>query len=354
MKLTNATKVTLTINNNISSEFNVLSVEGENRNFFNATELWRLAGADQVNRPDQYLRSEKAQEYITWRYENLNENNNFQKLSGSAFNFDDRKALPSEITSQFIYTTRGRYGATWMDDHVFLDYAQWLSPEIKDNILNCFRSFGFIYNAPANKQAELLIEEARKVETKVVLDNAGVVFEYEDLDRKLQAKVLSHVSARLQQMEVTGKLKELVKLVWGADGDREMASTYELIFGTINTTLFGATKAMLAENLGIAKSTYTRDSLTSASLNCLISIESEIALYLEDCIEEEVIPSMTELKHFVMTTSKRVHDTMLFRGGRKSRIIAERERLGGKKDTRGTYQVELNDRKQINSIYTPY
>lgn len=338
--------------NNVTAHLPVVNKDGSY--FFNATQLWKLNGADESQKPVQYLRSERGQRFIFQRYTEVKSEGGLKGGLNAPFNYEYQVALPEEITENFISTTRGRTGGTWMESSVFLHYAQTLSAALESQVISCFQRFGIIHNAPANKQAELLIEEARKVETKVVLDNAGVVFEYEDLDRKLQAKVLSHVSARLQQMEVTGKLKELVKLVWGADGDREMASTYELIFGTINTTLFGATKAMLAENLGIAKSTYTRDSLTSASLNCLISIESEIALYLEDCIEEEVIPSMTELKHFVMTTSKRVHDTMLFRGGRKSRIIAERERLGGKKDTRGTYQVELNDRKQINSIYTPY
>ena len=325
----------------------------EGSTFFNATELWKLAGSDKAQRPDQYLRSEKAQEYIVHRFENLNDNGDFQKLSHGAFKFKADKALSAEITAPFVKATKGRYGATYFDYNVFVDYAQYLSAEFKDTLIETFKRFGFIYTAPINKQTDLLLDVARENEIQMILDDRA---DYSELNRKQKATTMAHASARIKQKETTKQLHELVAIVWGAESsqDRAVSGIIQVAEGIINRVAIGASRETLSENLGISFNSYNRDVLKPSSLNCITAATAEICQYLLDCIEDEIVPATEDFKAEVGRISKKARTNILFRNNRQTRVIAETtKKRSSDYGNRGLYQVELKRNLEIESLYTP-
>lgn len=351
MEFSKKEKLELTVMKNLSKEFTALQAKGENRYFFNATELWRIAGADPTKKPAQYVLIEDAQKYIYWRWENLNDSSNFQRFSERTFSFENQKALPSEVTERFIHTTKGRYGSTWMDDHVFLDYAQWLSSEIKHNILGCFLEFGFIYNEKPNKQTELIIEVARHHEMEMMAKAEYNEIELEDLTPQQRIKLQSKVSARLKQMEATGALKAMVCELYGAKGS-SLGSYLGKLFGVINNNLYGLTSAELSEKLGVAKA--SREDLDASTQRSLTIIETQITQYIEDALEDGYVVGMEDLLGVAGGIAKKTSRDVYFQHGKRKRVIAERlKKNNTKTGARGYYLVEANSKENINVVYTP-
>lgn len=327
--------------------------EGTKRRFVFATELWKALGSDKTKLPDQFLRSRHGKEQMIVRLEKAYKSEDLDIAENlSNIKTDDRESLPKGILDHFVLSTRGRNGGTWMEEDLFLTYAMWISPELHALAVDCLKRFGKIEAAPQNKQAELLIEEARSAATKTELAAMNVEVDFEDLNRKEKGKIIAKVSARMKQMEITGQVKELVKAVWGTNDARAVASIYSAIFGVINRTLLGGSVDSLAENLGVAKNSYTRDMLTSAALNSISMIEADLAIYLGDCIEDDVVPGLDELKAHVGMTAKRVRQQILLRGNRETRIIAENEKYRNTSSgNKGLYQVELHKNLTLNSLY---
>lgn len=334
---------------------NINSIVTEDGNtFFNATELWKLAGSDVSNKPVEFLRSEEAQNYIHYRWEKLNENKGLVKGAMVApFNFTPNKALPAEVTAPFVITTKGRKGATWMDYNVFVDYAQYLSAEFKDTLIETFKHYGFIYTAPANKQTELLVEVARQHEVEMIAKAEEI--DFENLTRKDRVKIFAKASARIKQMETTGHLKALITEIYGANDQAMVSSIFKGIFGAINRNLFGYDTKVLANGLG---GSYSREYLSSSSLRAVNAIELELCQFIEDAMEDGEWVGISELAGIAGSIAKKARKNILFRNGKKTRVIAERlksrtTKVKGEESLRGYYEVELESNKQIFSLYTP-
>lgn len=351
----NKETVDMALPNGESIKLLVKDEAGQPRKFYLATDLHKALGSDESKKPVNFLRSRHGKEQMIVRLEKAYENEDLDIVSiRHLLETADKEGLPQWILDHFVLTTRGRFGGTWMERDIFLTYAMWISPELHALAVDCLGRYGHVEVAPVNKQAELLVEEARKSETRAFLEAQALEVTYDDLDRKQQAKITAHTSARLKQMEATGQLRELIALTWGTDpSDGTLASIISTTEGIINRVAVGASRQVLADNLGIAYGTYSREALSAPSLNCVAAVTAEISQYLLDCIEEEVVPSLTEYKAEVGSIAKRARKNIIFRGGRETRIIAERKRTGGKKETRGLYQVELKQNLEVESIYTP-
>lgn len=337
-----------------SGDANINSIVTEDGNtFFNATELWKLAGSDHSKRPDKFLAKEEPQKYIHLRWKKLNENNDLKNHAQRDFKFNHRKALPTEITAPFVMTTKGRYGATWMDYNVFVDYAQYLSVEFKDVLIETFKHYGFVYTAPVNKQTELLVEVARHHEVEMLAKAEEVSLD--SLSTKERVKLFARASARMKQMETTGHLKALITEIYGADSQSDVGSIFKKIFGAINKNLFGCGSSTLASGLG---GSYSRDYLSSASLRAVNAIELELCQFIEDAMDEGEWVGIKELAAMAGHIAKKANKNILFRNGKKSRIIAERLKeknttVKGEESPRGRYELELESDKMIYSIYEP-
>lgn len=337
-----------------SREANINSIVTEDGNtFFNATELWKLAGSDKSKEPNKFLRKEEAQQYILLRWEKLNNNNDFQSRSESGTTFNPNKTLPKEVTAPFVITTRGRGAATYFDYNVFVDYAQYLSAEFKDTLIETFKVYGFIYTAPANKQTELLIEVARQHEVEMLAKAEEI--DFENLTRKDRIKIFAKASARIKQMETTGHLKALITEIYGANDQAMVSSIFKGIFGAINKNLFGVESKILAKGLG---GSYSREYLSSSSLRAVNAIELELCQFIEDAMEDGEWVGISELAGIAGSVAKKARKNILFRNGKKTRVVAERlksrtTKVKGEESLRGYYEIELEANKQIFSVYTP-
>ena len=338
-----------------SGNANINSIVTEDGNtFFNATELWKLAGSDASKRPVNFLKTETAQEYIHLRWEKLNKNNGLVKGDlKSPFNYTNNKTLPAEITAPFVITTKGRNGATYFDYNVFVDYAQYLSAEFKDTLIETFKAYGFVYTAPASKQTELLVEVARQHEVAMIAKAEEI--DLENLSRKDRVKVFARASARMKQMETTGHLKALVAEIYGAENQALVSSIFNGIFGAINKNLFGYDSKVLASGLG---GSYSREYLSSSSLRAINAIELELCQLLEDAMEDGEWLGVSELAATAGRLAKKANKDILFRNGKTTRVIAERlksrtTKVKGEESLRGYYEIELESDKKIYSIFEP-
>ena len=322
------------------------------RKFYLATDLWKALGSDEAKRPDRFLRSEHGKEQMLVRLEKAYKNNELQTLVSEQFKTGLKESLPQWILDHFILSTRGRFGGgTWMDQDLFLTYAMWLSPELHALAVDCLGRFGHIQVAPPEKQAELLVEEARDVETQVTLNHYGEI-DFNTLDRKNRAKIIAKVGARLRQMEATARLKDLLRETYGAGADSIIGSIYASLFGILNKNLIGAATKELGESLGISKNTYTRDHLTAPALTALARAEDAICIYLSDCIEEGAVPSITDLLSYAGYEAKRCRNEVVFRGDRDSRVVAENDKVyNSKGGMAGLYFVEAVKEGGIISKY---
>ena len=322
------------------------------RKFYLATDLWKALGSDRTKEPNEFLRSKHGKEQMLVRLEKAYKNID---LDIPGFFRDiktyDRSGLPQEVLDHFVLSTRGRFGGTWMDQDLFLTYAMWLSPELHALAVDCLGRFGHIQVAPPEKQAELLVEEARDVETQVTLNHYGEI-DFNTLDRKNRAKIIAKVGARLRQMEATARLKDLLRETYGAGADSIIGSIYASLFGILNKNLIGAATKELGESLGISKNTYTRDHLTAPALTALARAEDAICIYLSDCIEEGAVPSITDLLSYAGYEAKRCRNEVVFRGDRDSRVVAENDKVyNSKGGMAGLYFVEAVKEGGIISKY---
>ena len=329
--------------NNSSFELQIKKEEGTPRRFILATDLWKALGADKAKKADVFLRSEHGKEQMLVRLQKAYGNDDLGiTLRFEEFKNQDKKSLPKNILDHFVLTTRGRNGGTWMEEDLFLTYAMWISPELHALAVDCLKRFGAIETATPDRQTELLVQEARKSATRAELSASYDDIEIEDLNRKDQAKILFKVSARISQLETTGKLKDLIKLTWGASDERIVASIFSTIFGVINRVLLCNQKADLADKLGVSKNSYSRDMLTAASLNAICSIEAELCTYLQDCIDDEVVPSLDEFTATTGQIAKETRKRIFFRNGKTSRLIAENQKFRSTSTgEKGHYKVEL-------------
>lgn len=100
----------------------LFGIRDGDKQFFNITTLWKLAGQDPLNKPDDFLRLEETKYAIVGKWEND---------TGKRFKYDmeyyckntHKKRLEEQHEKEYIKTTRGRCGATYVDEDLLIRYA---------------------------------------------------------------------------------------------------------------------------------------------------------------------------------------------------------------------------------------
>jgi len=89
--------------------------------FFNATDLIEIYNQEnnEKKRIQNYMKIDATKEFINSLYEDENSN---------SYNC-------SYLDNGFIKTKRGNNGGTWMHPYLFIDFAMWLSPKFKLNVI---------------------------------------------------------------------------------------------------------------------------------------------------------------------------------------------------------------------------
>ena len=332
---------------------NINSIVTEDGNtFFNATELWKLAGKDKSQQPAYYLRSEKAQEYIRCRWQALNNTGDSSVDTIATLDFTPNKALPAEVTAPFVITTRGRGAATYFDYNVFVDYAQYLSAEFKDTLIETFKVYGFIYNAPINERTELLVQEAQRAEQQVLEKAIGS--DFDQLSREEQLEFLAWRMARVDSKVSTANLKEIIAVAYAAT-QSQMGDVYTSVFGSMLSVILGLTSKELAEKLGAGK--WNRDFLSPTALRAFTYAQSNFIQELEDCIEDGELPEIKALPGIMGKFAKEAREKFIFKNGRRNkRLVARNRKERGSKDygPRGIYTLEITNERETLTAYKAF
>ncbi len=318
------------------ADIDVLYKDG--RKLLNATKLNQIFGSGKESeRVNQFLLKDSTREFILQKYTELSVSREKPKeieslLNGSNGTILDMDAvrsylanthkenLPSEVVEPFVVSKKGRGGATYLSEDLFLDYAMHLSPQIKSVVIEVFKKYGWVETLPQEKKSDALLAMSLNEELKHVSEQyptraeaeglapaLGIEEETndiilaEDADKPLElfkarleddpkVRAAIRVKHKLTTQLLKDTLFRIVQNEKRAFKDDEAKRAYAaqyfvLLFDTIYLALFNHTaremRLLLEQDSGTP-----RDAMT---IDCLLTIETAEA-YIQK-----------ELYHFVQT-----------------------------------------------------
>ena len=275
---------------------NIDVIYRDGQKLLNATKLNQIFGSGKESeRVNQFLLKDSTREFILQKYIELTVNGEKPKEIKDLLNGYDvtilnrdaiqqhlsnthRKNLPPEVLEPFVYTKKGRGGATYLYEDIFLDYAMYLSPQIKSVVIEVFRKYGWVEFLPQEKRSDALLELTIQEEMKSVPDSQVA------LKTDAQPKAKRNIAtARVEGKVTTNLLKSRLANVMGLSSSLEdqqtLASYYNLMFETIYHCLFKHnSKKMLGH---IEKTLGTpRDYMTEECLSAIAIVEAELKMEL--------------------------------------------------------------------------
>lgn len=245
--------LTITIEN---ASHEIFWYEDDNGNvFFNATAIWKAAGSPANRRPFDYKRSEDGQGHIVQQYRTLTTNTSPGHLSFDPDTWVYKKgtSLPDEVLSHFEKTTRGYNGGTFMIELVAMDYAQWVSVQVKDEILRTYSAFGGVTRA---------IQDGRTDDAVIALDEAAKAVVAAELESEGEVATAKRIKARQDSIIARCGLTDAIR-----DRKLESSLSYGTVTDMINLAIFGHRARVLRTGLELPLK--GRESpRTFASTNC--------------------------------------------------------------------------------------
>lgn len=235
---------------------------------FSATQLWKMMGSVQQLRPQYYLNNEATHRFIASEYPKIDLSVENQGLSVKRQ--DILPFIPDSICKVF----RGRNGGTYMEKKLLLDYAQWLSPEIKSMVLDTFIEYGHIMaEQDPNKKAKALIEKG--FDAAVNLQAQGESVEDTEEEKFERLKRAASVATRklfMSELEViTGQ-----RMV----DSPELRQFVAHITDRLYVHILGDTTRGLRKGLGLGKHSTPRDAMNDSYLTAIHFAERAIIRYL--------------------------------------------------------------------------
>lgn len=331
-----------------SGEVTELQVKGEDgteRRFINASNLWKAMGSDGEKRVRNFLRSEHGKEQVLLELKKLYENNDLTKMCLlDTFKTAYKEPLPKVVLGHFVVTTRGRFGATWLDENVFLIYAMWLSPELHNFAKDCLKRFGAIHAADKSKQSSMLLDEVLRVEHERVVEERGI----DDFEAKKLATL------RRDCVYATKSLTDHLQLLYG-NTDSDLKKVFIAAFDGLNMGIFGERAQTLKLMLGTRG--VLRDFMTRPAVTCISQATIEVVTDISDDLEEGIpLPSLSELQASFARYGREFRDRHIFKNGRRSICkVAENDRKRGSKEfARGVYTLTMEQGEKIKSDFSPH
>ncbi len=221
-------------------------------------------GSVQQLRPQYYLNNEATHRFIVSEYPNIDLSTENQGLPVK------RQDILPFIPDALCKVFRGRNGGTYMEKKLLLDYAQWLSPEIKSMVLDTFIEYGQIMvEQDPDKKAKALIEKG--FDAAVNLQAQGDT-EDEKFERLKRAASVATRKLFMSELEViTGQ-----RMV----DSPELRQFVAHITDRLYVHILGDTTRGLRKGLGLGKHSTPRDAMNDSYLTAIHFAERAIVRYL--------------------------------------------------------------------------
>jgi hypothetical protein len=248
---------------------------------FSATQLWKMMGGVSRLHPHEYFRLNSTHRFIQAEYPEASLSIENQGLPVKS------REIPTFIPDSIYKVFRGRNGGTYMEKKLLLDYAQWLSPEIKSMVLDTFIEYGQIMvEQDPDKKAKALIEKG--FDAAVNLQAQGESAEDTEEDKFERLKRAASVATRklfMSELEViTGqRMVDSPKL-------RQFVA---YITDRLYVHILGDTTRGLRKGLGLGTHSTPRDAMNDSYLTAIHFAERAIIRHLRQN-RDSVTPSEVE------------------------------------------------------------
>lgn len=171
----------------------------DGQKLLNATKLNQTFGSGKESeRVNHFLLKDSTREFIIQKYTELTVIEEKHKEIKDLLNVTDsnllnvdavrtylsstnKKSLPPEILEPFVHTKKGRGGATYLSEDLFLDYAMYLSAQIKSVVIEVFKKYGWVENLPQDKKSDALLAMSLNEEIKHVSEQYPTRVEAENI-----------------------------------------------------------------------------------------------------------------------------------------------------------------------------
>jgi hypothetical protein len=239
---------------------------------FSATQLWKMMGSENHLRPNLYLRLEATQRFIESEYPKteVSTENHGLSVKSARYGTLDHESICKTYRGGSV-SQRG----TYMEKKLLLDYAQWLSPEIKSMILDTFIEYGQIAaETDPDKKAKMLIEKGFDVAVGLkTKDEADQVSEEEKFERLKRAASIATRKAFTSAIEIASGVR--------MQDSPELCSFVARITNRLYIQFLGDDANTLKQGLGLGKHTTPREAMNHHYLSAIHFAEQEIIYYLK-------------------------------------------------------------------------
>ena len=239
---------------------------------FSATQLWKMMGGNKSHEPSQYLRLKSTRMFILSEYPESGLSVENQGLPVT--NCRSAVCIPDSICKTFRGGSVAQRG-TYMEKKLLLDYAQWLSPEIKSMVLDTFIEYGQIMvEQDPNKKAKALIEKG--FDAAVDLKTEGAAPEetqeeiFENIRRTYSVATRKYFTAQLEV--ITGR-----RMVDSPELRKFVAHITDRLYAHI----LGDSTRGLRKGLGLSKHSTPRDAMNDNYLFAISYTEKSVIKYLK-------------------------------------------------------------------------
>jgi len=283
--------------------------------YFSATALWRLCGGDPKKKPTEYLRYDYAKSFIAQEY-----------------------GIESDLPYRSV---KGRNGGTYMKRALLVDYAQWLSPEIKSLVIETFLEFGQVTLAAPEAKTAILVEKA--MESALPEKPKS---EKETIDDKIE---------RLRRLEAIATRKAFVSAIEVVAGVRmqdspELCHFVARVTDEIYRAFLGNSTKQLQHGLGLNKKSTPRDSLNTHYIYAISTTEQEILYYLQEKGSEANLQSELDI---IDEMADELCGGLLRRAERRQPAATNRRLRAGSGFESGEYSARREEDSKILFSFTP-
>ena len=237
---------------------------------FSATQLWRLMGGEGRYKPVRYIRLDSTRRFVASEYpESLSAENHELTVTKSRSGL----WIPDSICKTFRGGAADKRG-TYMEKKLLLDYAQWISPEIKSMVLDTFIEYGHISTEQdPDKKAKALIEKGFDAAANLqARGESACNTEEETFGRLRRAASVATRKLFMTELEVISGQKMV--------DSQELRHFVAHITDRLYVHILGDTTRGLRKGLGLGKYSTPRDAMNDSYLTAIHFAERAIIRYL--------------------------------------------------------------------------
>jgi len=302
---------------------------------FSATQLWKMMGSENNLKPNRYLRLEATQRFIESEYPQ-------KEVSIENHCVPVKKPISGFLDNESICKTyRGRDAGTYMEKKLLLDYAQWLSPEIKSMVLETFIEYGRIaMEKDPDKKAKMLIEKGFDVAVGLkTKDEADQVSEEEKFERLKRAASIATRKAFTSAIEIASGVR--------MQDSPELCSFVARITNRLYIQFLGDDANTLKQGLGLGKHTTPREAMNHHYLSAIHFAEQEIIYYLKKERDKATLEGVEAIIDEIYAMQK----PMLDRIDQREAVATHMRFRKGSGFDKGVYSANRSEGQSLSYAY---